>query len=228
LGFTHAIFVDRAIMRDEGISMGLTDDQGDQMSTGSKAHYTSDAGMDVGYARDSTQDQLVTMKKEIDSLQIAMGESNRPWYRQAATLIAIGALLFSFGTTYYSNRQARLQNIHNAKVELRGLIKEIESASLANVDIQNRYKDNPAAWTLASSLVRTRQIVLASQAADIVDSIPDEVTATEYYAVGSALSTISAERVLSFYERGLAKSDNVDSYLAITRSMGLQYFSVGD
>jgi hypothetical protein len=54
------------------------------------------------------------------------------------------------------------------------------------------------------------------------------VTATEYYAVGSALSTISADRVLSFYERGLAKSDNVDSYLAITRSMGLQYFSVGD
>jgi tetratricopeptide (TPR) repeat protein len=208
--------------------MGLTDDERDRVSAGTKAHDASDAGMNVGFARDSTQDQLVTMKKEIDSLQIAMGESNRPWYRQASTIIAVVAVLLSLGTTYYSSRQARLQNIHNAKVELRGLIKEIESASLANVDIRNKYKNNAAALELAGSLVRTRQIVLVSQATDIIDSIPDEVTATEYYAVGSALSTISPQRVLSYYERGLAKADNVDSYLGISHSLGLHYFSIGD
>jgi hypothetical protein len=208
--------------------MGLTDNQGDRSSTSAEAYRASDAGMEVGFAKDSTQDQLVTMKKEIDSLQIAMGESNRPWYRQASTIIAVAALLFSLGTTYYSNRQTRLQNIHNAKVELRGLIKDIESASLANMDIQNKYKDNPGAGVLASSLLRTRQIVLVSQAVDIIDSIPDEVTSTEYYAVASALSTISPERVLSYYERGRAKADTADSYLAISRSMALYYFSIGN
>ena len=210
--------------------MGLTDDQGDRISTGAKAHHAFDSGTDEGHARDSTQDQLNTMKKEIDALQIGVGESTKPWYKQASTLIAVMALLFSFGTTYYSNRQTRLQNIHNAKVELRGLIKEIEAASLANVDVQNKYKDNPQALGLASSLARTRQIVLITQAADIVDLIPEEITATEYYAIGSALNTISpgAERILRYLERGLAKADNIDSYLAISRSIGLHYFTIGD
>jgi hypothetical protein len=143
------------------------------------------------------------MKKEIDALQIQLSESNRPWYKQASIVIAMVARLLSFGTTYYSNRQTRLQNIHNARVELRGLIEEIESASLARVDLQNKYKNNPQALGLASSLARTRQIVLVTQAAGILDSIPDEVTATEYFAVASALATIAGtQRVLSITNAG--------------------------
>jgi tetratricopeptide (TPR) repeat protein len=216
-------------MRDGGSSMGLTDDQGDRILTGASTHGASDVGIEVRHGRDSIQDQLVTMKKEIDALQIGLGESNRPWYKQASTVIAVVALLLSFGTTYYSNRQARLQDTHNAKIELRGLIEEIESASLATVDVQNKYKDNPQALGLAGSLVRTRQLVLVTQAAAVIDSIPDEVTATEYYAVASALSQFAgAQRVLPYYERGLARADNIDSYTAITRSIGQTYFGAGN
>jgi tetratricopeptide (TPR) repeat protein len=209
--------------------MDVTDDQGNRISTSANAHDASDSSLEVRHARDSMQDQLTTMKKEIDALQIELGESNRPWYKQASTVIAVAALLFSFGTTYYSNRQARLQNIHNAKAELRGLIQQIESASLAFVEIQNKYKDNPQALGLANSLARTRQIVLITQAADIVDSIPAEITAQEYFAVASALNTIAGtERVLPYYQRGLAKADNIDSYTAITRSIGGFHFSTGN
>jgi tetratricopeptide (TPR) repeat protein len=208
--------------------MGSTDDQGDRPSTGSETGNASDTAINLEHSKDSTEDQIATMKREIDSLQIELGESNKPWYKQASILIAVLALVFSLGTTYYSNHQTHIQNIHNAKVELRDLIKEIESASLANIDLQNKYKNNLSAANLATSLERTRQIVLVSQAVDIIDSIPDEVSATEYYAVGYALQNISPERVPVYLERGLAKADNVDSYLAISRALGAHYFAIGD
>jgi hypothetical protein len=55
----------------------------------------------------AVQAQLATMKREIDALQITVAESTRPWWKQASILIAALALLFSFGTTYYSAEQTR-------------------------------------------------------------------------------------------------------------------------
>jgi tetratricopeptide (TPR) repeat protein len=209
--------------------MSLADGQGHETSSGAKAHDASGVDADAGHPRGAMQDELITMKREIDALQIQLAETNKPWHRQAATMIAIVALLFSFGTTYYSNRQAHLQKIHNSKVELRELIQEIEAASLENVDIRQKYKDDPQALSLATSLVRTRQIVLATQAGDIIDTIPDDATATEYYAVASALTALaSGDRILGYYQRGLAKADNIDSYSAIARAMGQYYLSIGD
>jgi hypothetical protein len=64
------------------------------------------------------QAQLAMMKGEIDALQVTVAETTKPWYKQASILIAALALLFSFGTTYYSAEQTRKADIHNAKEEV--------------------------------------------------------------------------------------------------------------
>jgi hypothetical protein len=128
------------------------------------------------------QAQLAMMKREIDALQVTVAETTRPWYKQASILIAALALLFSFGTTYYSAEQTRKADIHNAKVELRELIQQLTELPQRNVDLNSKYADNPSALLVASGLINTQQIVLAKQAVDIIDDIPEEVSSTEYFA----------------------------------------------
>jgi hypothetical protein len=91
------------------------------------------------------QAQLAMMKGEIDALQVTVAETTKPWYKQASILIAALALLFSFGTTYYSAEQTRKADIHNAKVELRELIQQLTELPQRNVNLNSKY-----AWTSAS------------------------------------------------------------------------------
>ncbi|HEY6709570.1 MAG TPA: hypothetical protein VJB61_18495, partial [Actinomycetota bacterium] len=101
----------------------------------------------------AVQAQLAMMKREIDALQITVAETTRPWWKQASILIAALALLFSFGTTYYSAEQTRKADIHNAKVELRELIQQLTELPQRNVDLNSKYADNPSALLVASGLI---------------------------------------------------------------------------
>lgn len=187
---------------------------------------------DAAPAEPSLHTQLHTMKQEIDALQIAMAEPARPWYRQAPVLIAMGALVFSVLTTYYADRRANLQDAHNADVELRQLVREIAEVTTENNELVNRFGRNPQALLLASSLGRTNVLVLANEAAELVDEYPEQVSAAEYYAVGAALSTFStSDRVFDYYERALTKAQETQdnqTYLAVTRSLAIAHFGQGN
>jgi hypothetical protein len=173
--------------------------------------------------------QLNTMKQEIDALQIEMAARSRPWYRQASVMVAVSALIFTVATTAVSIRRTTLQDRHNAKVELRELIREMSTISTKAADLGTRSSSNPQAGLLASSLLTTDMIVLANQAADIVDEIPGEVTAAEYYAVASALGANGiSDRVLDYYERGIAVAHDTPSHLALRRGLAFTYFAQGD
>jgi tetratricopeptide (TPR) repeat protein len=175
------------------------------------------------------QAQLAMMKREIDALQITVAETTRPWYKQASILIAALALLFSFGTTYYSAEQTRKADIHNAKVELRELIQQLTELPQRNVDLNSKYADNPSALLVASGLINTQQIVLAKQAVDIIDDIPEEVSSTEYFAVANALAVSgSYDRTVEFYRHSLEKARDANDWTSASRSLGQAAFAAGD
>ena len=175
------------------------------------------------------QHQLTTMKQEIDALQIEMAARAKPWYRQASVMVALAALIFSFATTAVSIQRTGLQDRHNAKVELRELIREISTISTRAAELGTRSSKDSRAGLLASSLLTTDMIVLANQAADIVDEIPEEITAAEYYAVASALGANGiSERVLDYYDRGIAVAHDTPSHIALQRGLASTYFAQGD
>jgi tetratricopeptide (TPR) repeat protein len=179
---------------------------------------------------DSTvQAQIATMKREIDALQISFAEADKPWYKQASILIAALALLFSFGTTYYSEQRTRKADIHNAKVELRQLIQQLTELPQRNLDLNRKYADNPTALLTASALINTQHIVLSKQAVDIVDEIPERVSSTEYFAIANALATAgSYDRTIEFYRRSLDKAQDANDWTAASRSLAQTAFTVGD
>jgi hypothetical protein len=175
------------------------------------------------------QDQLATMKAEIDALQISALQAERPWYRQASVMIALLALFFSIATTFYSLKRTHEQDVHNAKVELRDLIQRLTAVPVRNLDLDRKYPRDPTARVQASSLLNTENIVLAKQAVDIIDEIPDDVSSVEYYAVASALAQSGDYGTTrDLYARALASAQDATDFTAAARSLGVTAFSVND
>lgn len=177
----------------------------------------------------SVAEQLLIMKREVDLLQIEIAKPAMSWYRQIPVIVSVAALILSLMTTAYSERRATQQDLHNARVELRELISQNDELTISMSEIASQYKDNPAAQNLAQSSATTSRVILANQAANVLDELGDDVTATEYLAVGSALFNLGTydARVSDFYQRGLKLPADVITKTALYRGLANAYFGKG-
>lgn len=57
---------------------------------------------DLSNNQKSIDVEVQDLKREVDALQIKVLSGTKPWYKKASTLIALFALIFSFGTTIIS------------------------------------------------------------------------------------------------------------------------------
>jgi hypothetical protein len=133
-------------------------------------------------------EKIELMKKEIDGLQIAITSRTKPWYQDMSTIIAVVALLFSFGTTYVSYQRAEVQDIQSTRQELRGLLQRLAALPKENLEATKKYKDDPFAISLIGSFINEENSLLAKQAAELAKKLPkDTVSPTEYFAIAVAL-----------------------------------------
>lgn len=134
------------------------------------------------------EERLVTMKREIDALQIASAAKARPWYRDFSTLLSVTALLFSFGTTFVSYHRTEMQDIQSARQELRGLLQRIAALPKENLDAAKKYADDPASRSMVSGFINQENTLLARNCAELAKKLPaGSVSATEFYAIAVAL-----------------------------------------
>ena len=90
------------------------------------------------------EQRVETLRREVDALQLAIIGQSKPWYRDVSTLLSIIALLFSFGTTYVSDRRVAAQDIQSTRQELRGLLQRLAALPKENVDMTKKYQGDPA------------------------------------------------------------------------------------
>jgi len=162
-----------------------------------------------------------------------VSDGSVPWYRQLSTLtplvVSVAALLFSFGTTYISEKRVQRQETHAARAELRELIQRLTALPKENLEFTRAYAKDPTAVLHLTSSINTENNVIASQAAELIEELPGEVTATEYYAVAYALittgRTAEAERLL---QDGLAVADDVPGETALLRQFAVHLFVTGE
>jgi hypothetical protein len=83
----------------------------------------------------SFEEKIEMMRREIDALQISSADKAKPWYKNVSTLIAVLALLFSFGTTYVSYRRTEAQDVQSMRQELRGLLQRLAALPKERVDL---------------------------------------------------------------------------------------------
>lgn len=94
------------------------------------------------------------------------------------------SLLFSFGTTYVSYRHTEVQDIGNARQELRTILQRLSVLPKENVEAMKQYAADPGSAQLVSSFINQENSLLARNAAEIARKLPPEyVSSAEYYAI---------------------------------------------
>lgn len=184
--------------------------------------------------RDWTLEQKVElMKREIDGMQADLMNTNRPWFRNASTIIAVIALIFSFGTTYVSYKRTKALEIQSARQELRGLLQRLAALPKENLEAVKKYAGDPAAALLVGGFINQENAMLSRQASEIARRLPsDIVSPTEYYAVAIALQNayeLSGAR--EFLRLSLAAAEarsDFNSEIGALRMMASLHFVTGN
>jgi tetratricopeptide (TPR) repeat protein len=160
-------------------------------------------------------ERLDMLKGEVDTLREAVMKPGIPWYKNASSIVAISALLFSFGTTYVSYVHTRVQDIQSLKTELRSLVQRMASLPKENLEIFKKYSDDATSAGLVSGYINQENLLLARQAAEIVKRLPpDQVSATEYQAIGLAMvNSNNTEQAGFFYQKAIDTAESLDDEL---------------
>ena len=165
-----------------------------------------------------TSSDLKMMKREIDTLQVEIMKGHIPWYKSPPILIAFLALLFSFGTTLVSFQRISREDIRLTRAELRGILQRLVKIPKEEFELRRKYPDDFAAEQLTGYYLQETSLIVR-QAAEILDRIPDYITAQEYYSVAAALLKASDTGKVSYYmECALAKVSDPNTKVAILRS----------
>jgi tetratricopeptide (TPR) repeat protein len=170
------------------------------------------------------------LKKEVDTLQIAMQEQRKPWFKNISTLISIIALFFSFGTTFVSYQRIQNQDIQNARAELRNLLQRIVSFPRENIEITKKYeKIDPNAMAIIGSSINQENTLLARQATEIANKIPSKyISATEYYSIGLALqNAYNLEGAKEFITKAINVSTDMNDRVGALRARANVLFLSG-
>lgn len=168
------------------------------------------------------------LKKEVDSIQIQLAKETGPWYTKPSNLIAIFALIFSFGTTIVSSYNAHLEHIRDNRREARALIQRTTKLPIENYDLMQRYKGSAPGEAL-SGMINQENILLATQASELIERYPESFTSTEYFAVAYALAASNIiDKVPFHYKQAIAKAKSSNDYNVAARAYAGFLYAKGD
>ena len=144
-------------------------------------------------------------------------------------LVSVFALLFSFGTTYFSSKRDKKQDIKNLRSDLRSILQRLASLPKENFELSQNYAANPQAIAALSSSIAQENALLARQAAEIARNLPaGKVSSTEHYCIALALQNcFNNEQAIEFLERGLKVADDFNDEIALLRVYGNLLFITG-
>jgi tetratricopeptide (TPR) repeat protein len=200
-----------------------------------KAQQEQKASLDlIEHQVSAIKSELITLRQniaqndsEIDVLQIESAKAQKPWHRDVPIIIAILALLFSFGTTAVSYYTSAQQAIQNDRSELRVHLQRLAALSKDNVEILNN-ADKLIAGQI-SGYIAAEAMLLASQALEIMERIPNYVSATEYNLVANTLSnTGNFYQARIVFQRAIEVSKDTNEELSSLHQYGTLLYATGD
>lgn len=169
------------------------------------------------------ESRLRTMKDEIDTLQIQVARSQQPWYKQIFTMISTGvailALVVAFGTTFISVRHTNQQDIQQDRSELRELAGRVGELERAKIEFAQTHSRDQDAVQSFNTEVDNELLSTALQAADIIERIPQYVSAAESTVIADQLADFDLnDRSISILEIAVDRAKDAHSLtLALQR-----------
>jgi tetratricopeptide (TPR) repeat protein len=168
------------------------------------------------------------LKKEVDSIQIQMAQERGPWYTKPSTIIATFALLFSFGTTVVSFYNAHLEDIRDNRREARALIQRMTKLPIENYELLLKHEGSGPGEAL-SGMINQENILLATQASELLERYPDSFSSTEYFAVAVALcSSNIVEKAPYLFKQAIHTASSSNDYNTSARAYAALLYAKGD
>ncbi len=163
--------------------------------------------------------EYILLKEEVDALQIALLRSNKPWYKETSSLVAIAALTLSIVTTF-------LTSIDGSQDRLRGYVKELIELPKEFAEINDKYQNNPTILAALSAQINQRNQVIAKLAADEMESIENNIFGSniilpiEYITVANGLTqTFEYNKAKVYFSKASSLSDDYSVAVGALRSM---------
>lgn len=176
----------------------------------------------------SEQERYEILKKEVDSLQAQLNRDQDPWYKKPSNLISAIALLFSFGTTIVSYINSHAEDVRSNHREAMQIIQRITKLPYENFELLQKYKNSGQGQAL-SGMINQENILLATQATNLIKRYPDTFSATEFFSVATALATSNiVGEVPYLFETAIEKAETSNDYSVSTRSYAYFLYSKGD
>lgn len=176
--------------------------------------------------------RIDTVKAEVDGLQIELGSQARPWKRLEVLvpiLVSVAALVFTIVSSASADERIARQDEHAARAELRGLIQRLNALPKERFEINRVYVDDEPARNYLNGQVTGESILLAHQAAEIIDQLEGEVGAQEYIATAFALTEGGQwTRAEALLIRGLDFATDALNEATLLRQLGSGRFNAGD
>jgi hypothetical protein len=190
------------------------------LTAGTGGRTISDEGRDLRYE---------ALKDEVDALQVLVMKQQQPWYRDAASIVAVLALVFSFGTTIVSYQRTSQEDIHAAEIELRALLTRLSAIPAEMTENAKTYADDPGAVASLTSVLTQEQILLAKQAAQVLFGIPqDRVTAAQYLLVANVLISNGIDTDgLRLVDAAIVTARDVNDFVSAVRVKAYRVFQLG-
>jgi tetratricopeptide (TPR) repeat protein len=180
--------------------------------------------------------------QEIDALQVGAAARDRAWYRSPEGLVPVLSLLFALLTAGISGgwamsqhdaaeQRLRQQQSHDTETELRAVLQRLNALPKENALLYEQLSD-PAVSSSLGSFVNTENTMLLDQSVELIEQIPDRVSATEYVTVAWFMQSWvgdyeEAERLYQrATERAIASGDAF-GYLSTARGYAQLLFSIG-
>ncbi len=168
------------------------------------------------------------LKKEVDSIQIQLAKESGSWMSKPSNIMALVAIIFSFGTTLVSAYNSHTQDIRENRKEARQLIQRLSKLPIESFELTERYKEKGAGQALSRMLSQENSVV-AIQAAELIARFPNTFSSPEFKAVGDALATSNiSHKVPWLYDQAILKANSSNEYLGACRSFAVFLFSKGD
>ncbi|MEU6713912.1 PDZ domain-containing protein [Nonomuraea sp. NPDC046802] len=179
-------------------------------------------------------DDAADLLERLSTLEQKVAAENKPWWRrETSNVIAIVSLVLAVASAVVgridlstSGDQARIEKLDGVVQKLTAI--EREYAELIRNAQQDGKAYPPDYVNTISSNLNTDRVMLARQAANLVDQVPHLVTSAEVYVVATQLAESGeTNRALEISLRAEKLAKNYLEYTATVRLRAQIYFMMG-
>ncbi|HEY0793516.1 MAG TPA: hypothetical protein VGD78_20815 [Chthoniobacterales bacterium] len=167
-----------------------------------------------------SSEKLAQIEGEVAALKATLSRE-KPWYKEASTLVSSLAFIFSLGTTVVSYIRSGQQDVHAARAELQSYIEKLSSLPREYYQLQKDFQGNPQALVDLSGTMNGQLIFFSRRASEVIKQIPNQVSSTEATFVAAALfQTGTYTEGGKLAQLAIDKAKNYNDEIAADRNYG--------